>query len=160
MAGVLVEPRRQLRRVRGGGGGRPAEAADVAHRKRHGSRVDAGREEYRVQLGARARGVSQCRDALGSAARRRHGTASAHRLGRLRELLAGRHEDGVHAASRGLVAATLSGRLRGGPVGDGRARDRRDEEVHEAGRRGLQGQLSVADVRARRDLFRGGPCGG
>ena len=51
---------------------------------------------------------------------------------------------GLHPPPRRLVAQALSRQLRGRPLGDGRGR----QEVHQARRRRLQGQLPLAHVRA------------
>ena len=60
---VLVESLRQQRRLRHSGRGRRGEAADVPQRQRRSGRLDPRRQERRLPRAARARRVSERRDA-------------------------------------------------------------------------------------------------
>ena len=115
---LLVEPLRQLRRVRRPGDRRRAEAADVPHRQRRGRRMDA-------RLAAASSSAPRAATARSRTSRRctrlpvsrRAGEAAAGRLGLLGQLLARRQVAGLQPPSGGLVAPALSRQLRRRPVG-------------------------------------------
>ena len=113
---VFVDPGRRRR----------AEAADLPHRQRRSRRLDARLAAGAVPRRARRRRVSQRRDAVRSAGRRRAGTAAAGRLGLLGQLLAGRQVARLQSPSGGLDAPALSRQLRRRPV-DCRSRG---EDLH------------------------------
>ena len=81
--------------------------------------------------------------------------AGAHRLGRERELFAGWQQDGLHAASGGVVAKALPRRLRGRSMGEGRVRANTFTKLGDAEFKG--NYLWPMYGAKRRDLFRQRP---
>ena len=147
---VLVEPLRQLRRVRRPHHGRDAAPADLPYRHRRRRRMDAGFAAGDLPRGARRRRVPERRRPLSNRRRRRTGEAAAGRLGLLRRLFAGRQIARLQPPPFVLVAEALPRQLRRRSLDS----EHRRQDLHEAaGRRTIQPLLADVGSR-RRDLFR------